>query len=231
MHPTRGRVYRRCACRGTTGIWGTCGLELAGNSRHGRWAFAVDMPTLTGTPLNHAPQWLHHQDRRPSRARPHHGPRTRRHRCQRPANRRLVPNRLADRQGARTENRSPWPATPTALIKDLIPGLGAIRLEHLYHRRIAQFVIDQLAAGRRLITLRRCLATLSSTLNDPVGHRRLPHNPARYTALAPRVERVSWTPQQAVVFLHHCNATADPLAPLYETHPRHRHAQRRRLSP
>ncbi len=49
MRPTRGRVYRRCACRDTTGKQlGTHCPHLAGNSKHGRWAFAVDMPSLTG---------------------------------------------------------------------------------------------------------------------------------------------------------------------------------------
>jgi integrase len=104
------------------------------------------------------------------------------------------------------------------VIKDLIPAMGAIRLEHLHHRHIAQFVRDQMAADRGLITLRRWVATLSSALTAAVRQHRLTHNPARYTLLArpPRVERVCWTPQEAVTFLRHCADVADPLANLYE---------------
>lgn len=47
-NPQRGRVYRRCACRDATGkqLGARC-PKLAG-ARHGRWAFAVDMPSLDG---------------------------------------------------------------------------------------------------------------------------------------------------------------------------------------
>ena len=47
-NPNRGRIYRRCACRDTTGrqLGARC-PELA-NRRHGRWAFAVDLPTIDG---------------------------------------------------------------------------------------------------------------------------------------------------------------------------------------
>src|SRR4051794_13899307 len=49
MHANRGRVYRRCACRDTAGKQlGTHCPQLATSSKHGRWAFAVDMPSLTG---------------------------------------------------------------------------------------------------------------------------------------------------------------------------------------
>jgi hypothetical protein len=38
------------------------------------------------------------------------------------------------------------------------------------------FVRNQLDAGRGLVTLRRCVATLSSALTDAVRQHRLPHN-------------------------------------------------------
>lgn len=45
-NPNRGRVYRRCACRDTAGRqFGAHCPELV-NRRHGRWAFAVDLPIL-----------------------------------------------------------------------------------------------------------------------------------------------------------------------------------------
>ena len=45
----RGRVYRRCACRGADGkhLGARCPM-LASTPRHGSWTFAVDMPSLTG---------------------------------------------------------------------------------------------------------------------------------------------------------------------------------------
>jgi integrase len=102
--------------------------------------------------------------------------------------------------------------------KDLVPALGAIRLERLHHRHIAQFVRDQRQAGRGLVTLRRCVATLSSALTDAVRQHRLTHNAARYTAVArlPRVERVCWSPPEAARFLRYCRDVGDPLAELYE---------------
>lgn len=39
----RGRVYRRCACRESTGRQLGARCPLLANRRHGRWAFAVDL--------------------------------------------------------------------------------------------------------------------------------------------------------------------------------------------
>ncbi|KAK1176868.1 N-terminal phage integrase SAM-like domain-containing protein [Streptomyces sp. NBS 14/10] len=70
---------------------------------------------------------------------------------------------------------------------DLIPALGALKLDELGHRHIAGFAHSQLDAGRGRVTVYRCLATLSSALGDAVRQHRLTHNPlnALYsTALA-----------------------------------------------
>jgi hypothetical protein len=45
-NPNRGRVYRRCACRDTTGRRLGAHCPHLTNRRHGRWAFAVDLPTI-----------------------------------------------------------------------------------------------------------------------------------------------------------------------------------------
>lgn len=218
MHANRGRVYRRCACRDTAGKQlGTHCPQLATNSKHGRWAFAVDMPSLTG--------------RRSTMRRSGYATRT-------DASAALDHVLSCERAGIAVDDRetvaeylTQWLTIKSLVLKpttmarytdyvskDLIPNLGAIRLEQLHHRHIAQFVSDQLAADRGLVTLRRCVATLSSALNDAVRHHRLRSNAARYTALArpPRVERVCWTPHQAVAFLRYCATINDPLAPLYE---------------
>jgi integrase len=101
---------------------------------------------------------------------------------------------------------------------DLIPALGAIRLEKLSHTHITEFIHRQLAAGRRPTTLRRCIATLSSALGDAVRQRRLTHNAAQYatTPRPPKPERPCWTPAQACTFLRYCAAINDPLTELFE---------------
>jgi integrase len=218
VHPDRGRVYRRCACRDVTGkqIGARC-AQLIRDSRHGRWAFAVDMPSLTGRRstmrrcgfvTKSDAQSVVHRVLACERAGVEYNDR----------------QTVADYLGAWLRVKSVT-LKPTTLArytdyvtKDLIPAMGAIRLEHLHHRHIAQFVRDQMVAGRGLITLRRCVATLSSALTDAVRQHRLVHNPARYTVMArpPSVERVCWTPKEAVTFLRHCAEVADPLADLYE---------------
>jgi len=45
-NPNRGRVYRRCGCRDATGRQLGAGCPALAQRRHGRWAFAVDLPSL-----------------------------------------------------------------------------------------------------------------------------------------------------------------------------------------
>ncbi|WP_433270863.1 site-specific integrase [Actinosynnema sp. CS-041913] len=102
--------------------------------------------------------------------------------------------------------------------KDLIPALGTIRLDALSHHHVTVFISDQLTAGRGPVTLRRCVATLSSALTDAVRQRRLPHNPARYALVPrpPKYEPACWTPGEAARFLRWCHDHNDPLADLFE---------------
>jgi integrase len=104
------------------------------------------------------------------------------------------------------------------ITKDLIPTLGAVRLDTLNHQHITTFISHQLHAGRGPVTLRRCVATLSSALTDALRQRRLPHNAARYATIPrpPTPQRVCWTPTQACTFLRHCHQLDDPLADLFE---------------
>ncbi|GAA2374398.1 hypothetical protein GCM10010246_81540 [Streptomyces cuspidosporus] len=47
--PERGRVYRRCGCRRPDGRqFGASCPRLQDGSRHGSWAFAVDLPSADG---------------------------------------------------------------------------------------------------------------------------------------------------------------------------------------
>jgi integrase len=68
------------------------------------------------------------------------------------------------------------------------------------------------------VTVRRCIATLSSALNDAIRQRRLTHNAARYTAvpLPHRVERPCWSVEETAAFLRYCHQVDDPFTELYE---------------
>src|SRR5947209_12404698 len=46
---SKGRVYRRCSCRGEDGrqLGARCPL-LISNRKHGTWSFAVDVPSVDG---------------------------------------------------------------------------------------------------------------------------------------------------------------------------------------
>jgi integrase len=216
-NPNRGRVYRRCACRDTAGkqLGARC-PELA-NRRHGRWAFAVDLPTIDGQrkTLRRCGFPTQNQARTALR---------RVLACEQAGIHVDDRQTVAEYLEAWLEVKARWlkPTTMARCLdyvhKDLVPALGAIRLEDLTHHHIAGFVHAQLAAGRRRVTLHRCVATLSSALTDAVRHHRLTHNPARYANI-PRPRpgpQVCWSPAQAVAFLHHCAQIHDPLAELYE---------------
>lgn len=45
-NPNRGRVYRRCGCRDAAGRQLGAACPALAQRRHGRWAFAVDLPAL-----------------------------------------------------------------------------------------------------------------------------------------------------------------------------------------
>jgi integrase len=68
------------------------------------------------------------------------------------------------------------------------------------------------------VTLRRCITTLSSTLNHAVRTRRLPYNAARFARLPRpgRRELVCWSNDEAGTFLRYCHNFDDLLADLFE---------------
>ncbi|MFE9748214.1 tyrosine recombinase XerC [Saccharothrix saharensis] len=216
-NPQRGRVYRRCGCRDAAGrqLGARC-PELAGG-RHGRWASAVDLPSLDG--------------RRRTMRRSGFASRTE-------AQAALGKVLGYERTGIVTDDKqtvadylTTWlhdkasvlKPTTTAryhdyICKDLVPALGAIRLYALSHHHIALFIDNQLTAGRGPVTLRRCVATLSSALTDAVRQRRLAHNPARYARVPrpPKYEPTCWSPSEAARFLRYCHDHDDPLTDLFE---------------
>ncbi|MET7906568.1 site-specific integrase [Streptomyces sp. NPDC005355] len=208
----RGRVYRRCGCRDAHRHQiGTRCPRLATDRDHGSWTFAVDLPSpdhrrttirRSGFPTQNAAQAAL-QRILEGEAGGFNGD----------------PNQtVADYLSAWLETKA-YVLKPTTLARyrdyvtgDLIPALGALKLDELGHRHIAGFVHTQLAAGRGQVTVYRCQATLSSALGDAVRQHRLTHNPARPAVLPrpPAAERRIWTAEEAAHFLHYCHR-ADPL--------------------
>ena len=215
-NPHRGRVYRRCACRGANGKQlGTHCPKLT-NARHGTWAFAVDLPTL---------------DRRKTMRRSGFATKaeasaalTNVLQCERAGVSIDDTETVADYLRRWFEAKAPTRKPNTVnryrayLDNDLIPAFGAIRLERLTHEQVAQFIRRELDAGRGLVTLRRCITTLSTALNDARRAHRLDHNAARYAQIPrrPRKELTCWSTAEASAFLRHCHAAGETLADLYE---------------
>jgi integrase len=216
-NPDRGRVYRRCGCRDADGRQLEAGCPALAQRRHGRWAFAVDLPTLDrrrktlrrgGFATQAADRSALHRVLACERAGVHSD------------DRQTVAEYLAAwiEHKAHTLKPTTMARYRDYITKDLSPALGAIRLEELTHHHVAAGVAEQLAAGRGPVTVHRCVATLSSALGDAVRQHRLLHNPARFANVPRprRQDRVCWSPAQAVKFLWHCTAVGDPLTELFE---------------
>ncbi|MFG1812031.1 tyrosine-type recombinase/integrase [Streptomyces sp. NPDC049040] len=206
-----GHVYRRCGCRDTSGkqLGARC-PTLAADPGHGTWTFSLDLPS---------------PDHRRNNIRRGGYPTAD---AARSALRRMSESQAAGFNADPNQTVADYLTTwlkdieltlkPTTYVRyrdyvthDLIPALDTVRLDDLSHSHIAAFTHTQLAAGRGKVTVHRCLATLSSALGDAVRHHRLPHNPARPTAI-PRpaaAERQIWTVHDAIQFLDNCH-TADP---------------------
>ena len=197
-NPNRGRVYRRCGCRDATGRQLGASCPALAQRRHGRWAFAVDLPSLDqrrktlrrgGFPTQATARSALHQVLACERAGIHSDDR----------------QTVGDYLASWLEHKA-YSLKPTTMAryrdyitKDLSPTLGAIRLEELTHHHIAAWVREQLVQGRGPVTVHRCVATLSSALGDAVRQHRLLHNPARFANIPRprRQERVCWSPTQA----------------------------------
>jgi integrase len=216
-NPNRGRVYRRCGCRDERGRQLGASCPQLTNPRQGSWAFAVDMPSPDRTRKTmRRSGYETRSDARAALARVLE--------CERAGvyldDAQTVADYLVGWLDAKSRRLKPTTVARYRdyLRNDLLPAFGAVRLERLTHRHVDQFVRTQLAAARGPVTVRRCIATLSSALNDAIRQRRLTHNAARYTAtpLPRRAERPCWTVEEAAAFLRYCHQVDDPLTELYE---------------
>ncbi|MEV8326054.1 tyrosine-type recombinase/integrase [Kitasatospora sp. NPDC056731] len=203
--PQRGRVYRRCGCRDAAGRqYGARCPMLNTQSEHGRWAYAVDLPSTSGK----------RETRRRSGFSDENAALT--------ALQRFL---AAERTGIAldetltvAEYLTEWLLSKQDVLKattyagyhrhvhhDLIPAFGPLPLNALRDRHVTTWSRKQLAADRGRPTVHRCCTILSSAMNAAVSADLLARNPARNAALkrpaAP--ERRCWTPQQASAFLHH----------------------------
>ncbi|MFD4395557.1 tyrosine-type recombinase/integrase [Kitasatospora sp. NPDC058478] len=217
--PQRGRVYRRCGCRDAAGRqYGARCPILNTYSDHGRWAYAVDLPSTSGK----------RETRRRSGFPDENAALT--------ALQRFL---AAERTGIAldetltvAEYLTEWLLSKQDVLKattyagyhrhvhhDLIPAFGPLPLNALRDRHVTTWSRKQLAAGRGRPTVHRCCTILSSAMNAAVGADLLARNPARNAALkrpaAP--ERRCWTPQQASAFLRHNTETYnDVYADIFE---------------
>ena len=216
-NPNRGRVYRRCGCRDENDRQLGARCPQLANPRHGTWAFAVDMPSADRTRKTMRRSGYNtRSDARAALARVLE--------CERAGvyldDTQTVADYLVGWLDAKARRLKPTTVARYRdyLHNDLLPAFGAVRLERLTHQHVDHFVRTQLAAGRGAVTVRRCIATLSSALNDAIRQRRLTHNAARYTTIPipRRAERPCWTVEDAAAFLHHCHRVDDPLIELYE---------------
>ena len=216
---SKGRVYRRCPCKDAAGkeLGPRCPL-LADDRKHGAWTFAVDVPTTV-------------DGKRRTMRRGGHATKGAAQRALTDVLERFGAGVAVDDRQTVADYLTAWltgkrhalkPKTAHQyqeyVIKDLVPALGAHRLEQLRHEHVVALVAELEAAGRGAATIRRLIAVLSSALADAVRQRRLTHNVARFVAMPAedRAERTPWTASQAVTFLDHVQRAGDPLADLFE---------------
>jgi integrase len=215
---SRGRVYRRCTCRDGDGrqLGPRCPL-LASDGKHGTYSYAVDSPRVNGR------RKTIRRGGFPTRtaARQALDAVVRRYQLGvKVDDRETVGERLPRwlEEKRRTLKPTTWVNYRDYVEKDIIPALGALRLEALRHEHVTGFVAELEAAGRGATTIRRVVAVLSSALSDAVKQRRLTHNVCEHVTL-PKVKRSEqqvWTAEEAVRFLAFVADSGDRLAEVFE---------------
>ncbi|WP_051836732.1 site-specific integrase [Streptomyces sp. NRRL WC-3742] len=103
--------------------------------------------------------------------------------------------------------------------RDLIPAFGHYRLPDLRPKHIERWIAAQRKAKRGKVTVYRIVSTLRNALNAAVRAWGLRYNPAKHSVpTRPRAEeRTCWTPEEAATFLRHgAEHYADQLTDLFE---------------
>ncbi|MGW2339071.1 tyrosine-type recombinase/integrase [Streptomyces sp. NPDC001661] len=206
----RGRIYRRCGCRGPGGrqLGPHCPL-LASDENHGSWALAIDAPT--------GPSGRRRTIRRsgfPTRTEAETALTRVRENLELgldPDPTETVAGYLLDWLQATAPRLRPATVARYRdyVLADLIPDLGTIKLDALHRADLLAFAEAQQAAGRGPVTLHRCLRTLSSALTHAVHAGRLAHNPA-LPSIVPRPAAAPvepWSAQETATFLAHARRT------------------------
>ena len=215
----RGRVYRRCGCKGghgkQLGPWCVRLLEEAG---HGSWTYCVDL----------APE----EGRRRTRRRGGFASRAEAVREMKAVldgelrgvyedRRTTVASFLREWLAAKKDVLAPntYAGYEDCVERDLIPTFGHYRLPDLRPKHVDAWVAAQQQAGRGRVTVYRVVSTLRNALNHAVRSWRLRYNPAKHSVPPkPRAaERTCWTPDEAAAFLrHNAEHYADRLTDLFE---------------
>jgi integrase len=198
-----GRVYRRCGCRDEAGrVVGASCPRLAADDRHGTWTFATDLPNGDGARKTMRRGGFATK-REASRALTLVGERA--HMSVQIDDRQTVAAYLAEWLHAMRHELAAKTLHQYGLYvtNDLVPALGAVRLEALRHEHVVALVADLERAGRGATTVERIVAVLSSALNHAVRTRRLTHNVCAHvsTPAVTRTEVNPWTADQAATFL------------------------------
>ena len=214
----KGRVYRRCSCRGDDGrqLGARCPLPIS-DRKHGSWTFAVDVPSVNsrrrtmrrgGYPTKGAAQ------RALTEVLARYGAGVK------VDDRETVAGYLTTWLDGKRPALKPKTMHRYSEIvtKELVPALGALPLEQLRHDQVAAFMAELETTGRGAPTIRYVHAVLSSALSDAVKQHRLTHNVAQHAVLPPvrAAERKPWTAAEAVTFLHYVHRAHDRLADLFE---------------
>lgn len=217
----KGSIFKRCACRGDDGkqLGARCTRLRRANgawdSRHGTWAFRVDLPRRA-------------DGRRHELLRGGFGSREEAERALASASARIkVGGRVDDREtvgayldawlvGRRRIREGTYRSYEGHIRNYLTPALGAERLERLNATQIGLLYARMSQEEVSPATIARVHATLRKALNDAVRAQRLPFNPATHVELPaqPAHEVRPWEAAELGRFL---DATErDRLGSLYE---------------
>ncbi|MFJ9776899.1 tyrosine-type recombinase/integrase [Kitasatospora sp. NPDC101157] len=215
----RGRVYRRCGCSDGSGKQlGPWCPRLAGDLKHGKWTYCVDLAPEDG---NRKTRRRGGFATRAEAAREMKAVLNGELRGVYEDRRTTVASFLRQWLTVKKEELAPntYAGYEDCVERDLIPAFGHFRLPDLRPKHIERWIAAQRKAKRGKVTVYRIVSTLRNALNAAVRAWGLRYNPAKHSVPArPRAaERTCWTPDEAAAFLcHGAEFYADQLNDLFE---------------